>query len=187
MKKHNLEKKIYECLGVNIFRKYILFSWEKICGLLDFDPDYRVEDRTINGLKRYKDTSKAFAISHLITMIITVIVLSVIKASLGIYITNCLIHSYCIMTQRYIHIRINELIERLEKREQKNRIKQQQDTKSEQKDISLTQIKSNKQNELDKNSNLEQLYAIRELLYQSQNEESKNSIDSFDKSYTFKI
>ena len=29
-KNEKVEKKIYEYLGVNLFRKYVLFNWEKV-------------------------------------------------------------------------------------------------------------------------------------------------------------
>ena len=119
MKKRNIEKKIYEILGVNFFRKYILFSWEKLCKLVNFDPCYRLDKKTLGGLKQYKSTCEVFAITHTTCLIVTCILCLIASVSIIYWINIILLHGYCIMTQRYNIIRINEVIEKYEKLEKK--------------------------------------------------------------------
>ena len=121
MKHKNIEMKIYEWLGVNIFRKYVLFTWEKIANFLDIDIGYRIKDMSIGSLKKYKTLSKGFAISHAAVLTLF-IVLAIIKHTTVIYwVVNMGLNLYCIMVQRYNHIRINHIIDikqRIEKRKQ---------------------------------------------------------------------
>ena len=127
MKIRDIEKKIYELLGVNIFRKYFLFTYEKLWKPFGGTPGYRIKNKTINDIEGYKSQAKGFAIAHFIFLICVV----------GIYyffhvltelqlITQLILNPYCIMTQRYNCIRINEILEKhkaLEKRkEEKQRL-----------------------------------------------------------------
>lgn len=122
MKRKNIEKKIYESLGINFFRKYILFSWEKICKIFNFDPGYRIASKNIKGLKKYKKLSIGFANSHLLVIVLAIILGILNQASIVFFIVHILINSYCIMTQRYNIIRIDEIIEKHNKLE-KNKTK----------------------------------------------------------------
>lgn len=134
MKGRNVEKKIYEFLGVNIFRKYVLGTWEKIANKLKIDIGYRIKDRSINGLENYKKLSKGFAYAHL-GLFLFFLSIGGIFFSKGIEWFNIIFNLYCIMVQRYTHIRINEIIERhneLEKKHQERDQKEndKQDAKS---------------------------------------------------------
>ncbi len=122
MKRKMTEKRIYELLGVNIFRKYVLFVWEKIWKLMHLEKciGYRINDKTIDGLKDYKYQLKLFAISHIVDL--GILIVTGILTSQGIvwWIFSIGLNAYCIMTQRYTHIRINEILEKHNKRKQKN-------------------------------------------------------------------
>lgn len=119
MRNKKTEIKIYECLGVNIFRKYILFTWEKVAKFLHIKVGYRIKDMSIEGLKDYKIQSKLFALTHF-CLLIYIIILAIIKdAPVVTWVVNIIINSYCIMVQRYNHIRINRLIDIKQRREKK--------------------------------------------------------------------
>jgi len=118
MKSRNIEKKIYECLGVNIFRRYVLFTWEKITKLIKLDVGYRIKDGSVDSLIDYKTLSKGFAIGH--SLLLLIIIIAGVCSPHDIYwwITNVGLNTYCVMVQRYTHIRINELLEKMECRKQ---------------------------------------------------------------------
>lgn len=121
MKRKN-EKKIYELLGVNVFRKYILFTWEKIAKFLHIDVGYRLDDMSIDSLKGYKTRAISFAIAHIVCFIICLPIVNGLASGL----TNFFLNFYCIIVQRYNYIRIeeieekyNKMMELKEKREQR--------------------------------------------------------------------
>jgi hypothetical protein len=116
MEGKDVEKKIYEFLGVNVFRKYILLPWAKLMKLIHLDSmfNYQISDTSINGLKDYKSQSKFAAAGHVLVLIITAIAFP--QGVIG-WLVNIAFNSYCIMVQRYNHIRINEIIAKLERRE----------------------------------------------------------------------
>lgn len=120
MRSRNIEKKIYEFLGVNIFRKYILFTYDKLWKLLGGAPGYRIKSKTINGIQNYKIQAKAFAAVHFINLIFIIGSYYLFHTLSEFYlILSMIINSYCIITQRYICIRINEILQKhkeLEKR-----------------------------------------------------------------------
>lgn len=118
MKSRNIEKKIYECLGVNIFRRYVLFTWEKIAKLIKLNVGYRIKDGSVDSLKSYKSLSKGFAVAHAILLVIIVITGLCMPSTLSWWIINVGLNTYCVMVQRYTHIRINELLEKMESRNQ---------------------------------------------------------------------
>lgn len=123
MKIRNIEKKIYEILGVNIFRKYVLFTWDKLWKPIGGAPGYRIKNNTINDIEEYKTTAKGFAYVHFwisIDIIGLYFFHCIPKSSL---ILHLILNPYCIMTQRYTCIRINEILEKykeLEKRKSEN-------------------------------------------------------------------
>lgn len=107
----DVEKKIYECLGVNVFRKYVLFTWEKIAGLFHLPIGYRMEDLSIDAIKNYKSRTKAFTIAHIIAFFIMI---PMCFNPLS-WMYNILINFYCIIVQRYNFLRIKEVEEKFEK------------------------------------------------------------------------
>ena len=87
-------------------------------------PGYRIKGKTINDILEYKSLAKAFAYTHLCIFI----------GALGLYYLHCIpvsslilnliLNPYCIITQRYTCIRINEILEKqeeLEKRKTENK------------------------------------------------------------------
>ena len=118
MKSKNIEKKIYECLGVNIFRRYVLFTWEKIAKLIKLNIGYRIKDGSVDSLKNYKFQSKGFAIAHAILLVIVIITGLCLPSTLVWWIINIGLNAYCVMVQRYTHIRINALLEKIENKKQ---------------------------------------------------------------------
>lgn len=113
MKKNkNIELKIYELLGVNVFRKYVLFTWEKIAKFFNLDVGYRLDKINTYGLLNYKERAKIFALMHTILLIGWSIFQITYPSSLVDILYNLIINGYCIMVQRYNIIRINNLIEK---------------------------------------------------------------------------
>lgn len=121
MKDRNTEKKIYELLGVNIFRKYVLGTWEKLWKLFRIDKllCYKITDMSENGLKNYKIQSKGFAAAHIGLLVYVIINGILITPSMKWWVFNLGLNIYCIMTQRYTHIRINEILEKKEELKQR--------------------------------------------------------------------
>lgn len=101
------EKKLYELLGVNIFRKYILLNLDKIYKIFGFSLNYKLKKININKLKRYKINLKCFGVAHGIALIIGIL--------LNLNLPFIIINLYCILVQRYNRIRINEVLEKYEK------------------------------------------------------------------------
>ena len=64
MKGRNIEKKIYECLGVNIFRKCLLVI-DKLAKLLHLDIEYKINNKTIEGLEEFKSKKKLLGTTHI--------------------------------------------------------------------------------------------------------------------------
>ena len=111
-----LEKRIYECLGVLLFRDKILFSLEKIANKLNINMKYRIDKYNLDSLKKYKKDAKDTGWGHFWSMILGAPILLLVfyePISLIIFIV---LNIYSIMMQRYNIIRIDELIERLEKK-----------------------------------------------------------------------
>lgn len=128
MKKNkNIEMRIYELLGVNIFRKYILFTWEKIAKLIKLDVGYRLDKLNIEGLNNYKINIILFAIGHSLVIFFIFVQSIISHKALSDNLFSILLNSYCIMTQRYNYVRINQLIEKMTKRyeRQKDEIKEE--------------------------------------------------------------
>ena len=117
----SIEMRIYELLGVNIFRKYILFTWEKIAKLLRLPIGYRLDELSVEGCMRYKMMTKAFTIAHLIIypyLAIYAIFLNP-TAPLWHIMLWTILNTYCIITQRYTTLRINRIIKKMELRQKR--------------------------------------------------------------------
>ena len=149
------ELKIYELLGVNIFRKKILFTWEKIAKLLHINVGYRLEDYSTESFEEYKDIAKWFAIAHAFVMAFLLTVHISYSASALAYIFNIFMNSYCIMTQRYNYIRINKILEKKKIHDERIKIKKEQENI----------------NQKDKELNKEELLKLRESLINVESKE----------------
>lgn len=114
---NNFEKKLYEFLGVNIFRKYFLFTWEKFANIIKFPVGYRLESMTISGIEKYKKEVVGFGKTHFVFMLATLLFFPILSPQA--LILSTVLHSYCIMTQRYNYIRINEVLKKHQKRNEK--------------------------------------------------------------------
>lgn len=129
MESKNIEKKIYEFLGVNIFRKYVLFTYEKIWKLIGFKEKtigYKIQDFSSRGLEKFKSNRKFLAKVHIFNFILinslygfTALTDNLSPLLLGMWLTGNLIDLYSIMTQRYNYIRLNEILKKREERQQK--------------------------------------------------------------------
>ena len=189
MKKNkNVEMCIYELLGVNIFRKYILFTWEKIAKLIKLNVEYRIDKLNIEGLNNYKKNIISFAMVHSILLFFIFVQSIISHKALSYNLFNILLNSYCVMTQRYNYIRINQLIKKMTSRyeRQKNEIEEEP-----KKDNSLPLVHTHtivykKEGEtsmllddLIANANIEQLKQYREYLahFQSINQSTQGSAE----------
>ena len=105
--------RIYELLGVNIFRKYILFTWEKIAKSINIDVGYRIDKLNIEGLINYKHNIIGFTIAHSILLLDIFVESIIYHMPLSYNLFGIILNSYCIMTQRYNYIRMKQLIKRL--------------------------------------------------------------------------
>lgn len=121
MKFNDMEKNIYELLGVNIFRKYVLFTWNKLCKPIGGAPGYRIKNIAISDIEEYKSQAQVFGFTH-VGMLIGMAVLYYFHIIPHLFfIVELFLNSYCIMTQRYTCIRINTILEKhkeLEKRKE---------------------------------------------------------------------
>ena len=113
MKCRDIEKKIYELLGVKIFRKYVLFTYDKLWKPFGGAPGYRIKNKTINDIEGYKSQAKGFAIAHFGLLIFIVGIYYFFHAiTESGFIIQLILNPYCIMTQRYNCIRIDEILEK---------------------------------------------------------------------------
>lgn len=121
----DIEKNLYELLGVKVFRK-ALFSYEKVIKKTNLYSGYRIEGSSVVSLENYKSVAKRFTRAHILGLLITVPYFVLINSTTGVVLASWLNLS-CIMTQRYNIIRINDVIEKrnqmLKKREQRKQLK----------------------------------------------------------------
>ena len=130
------ELRLYELLGVNVFRKYVLFTWEKIAKFIHLPIGYRIDEYSTTGFKFYQIKAIAFAIAHSGLLAYTIVDCILSSSPIWNYWLSILLNSYCIMTQRYNYIRIGKILER--KKQRDARIKKQKEEKVIEKDDSLT-------------------------------------------------
>jgi len=146
---HKIEKRIYEFLGVNSYRKFILNSQKNfsnrpflkiILRILGLDIDdmgrHKISNFSIEGLEAKKSYAKSNAFTHGIIFIIKIAYLLYIIASgqfialfviAPIFLPFLLVDSYSLMAQRQHTIRINEILEKLEKREERKKNQEPQE------------------------------------------------------------
>lgn len=145
-KEKNIELKIYELLGIKIFKKMVfkfrdILDWPRMkIGKVSKEKQHEMLYETPNnyimkkgnGVKDLKD----FKIQLLINASIHTCVLAVFTpnflkiiggtASLtnAIFDLSCIaVNIYCIMLQRYNHLRINHVIKKMEKRQEPKKSK----------------------------------------------------------------
>lgn len=182
MKNRKFEKKIYECLGVNLFRKYVLFYIEKIWKIFS-DQDiigYRLNNFSIESVKKYKNVTKGFACAHFLVFIISFPDMTTVSD----FLFNLLSNGYCIMVQRYNSIRIDETVEKyeklMEKRKNKYETNGNNDVKSE-KDVHKGNVSCSKKEELIELKNELLVYKI------ISEQENCNEVSNEDKNLKYKI
>lgn len=179
----NIEKRVYETLGVNIFRKYVLFMIEKIIKV----NVYRIQNKTVDGIKDYKLFSKIYAISHTFYLILFFNIEVSSFLEFLIWILAIMVNSYCVMTQRYNHIRINETIEKYEELMKRREERKQQEQTNE-----LTYTKEiehhneNVKEELNSSEKLKELYDMKEFFERENNTMSQSEDNSHQKGLKFK-
>ena len=142
-KENNIELKLYELLGVKIFRKiaffvrdsliFMLTFWwkkEKRYELLYVKPNNYIigkDGNILENMKKFKGSLLTNAIIHIICILVAMpSVLDIINGmgSMFLIIQTSLyiiLNIYCIMLQRYNHIKINRVIKKLESREVKKK------------------------------------------------------------------
>ena len=132
-KKENFELELYEVIGIKTFRKMvfvlrdtlirIIYFWmskERINELLNdgaVGNNYSVNKT--KGIKGFKDFKKAI-IFNAFVHIIALVLLFFGTFSLKTFVLG-LINLYCIILQRYNWIRVNRIIKRGEKREERQK------------------------------------------------------------------
>lgn len=95
MKKNkNIEMHIYELLGVNIFRKYILFTLEKIFKSINIDVGYRIKKLNIEEVINYKYKTILYAIAHSLILFLYFVVINIYHTSLSYNLFGILLNSY---------------------------------------------------------------------------------------------
>lgn len=145
--RRNIEKKIYEYLGVNIFRKVLLLL-DSFLKIFHVDMRYKINNKTIEGLKDFRKGKVALGIVHI----------EMISLSIGILFINpvywlfyVILNIYCVMLQRYDYIRVDEIIKKYEQRKSKQVVtntENQEDTQTDREQVksiqtSLIKEKSN--------------------------------------------
>lgn len=215
-KSEKLEMKIYELLGVKAFRKMAFFVRDTLAipFNLDIPKEKRKEKlysrfsnynlgkvRSVEDLKKYKKMIFINTFIHIWGLLVCLpgffrTINGITSMSFGIINLGCIIlNSYCIMLQRYNCIRINQLIEKMKIRDEKQKEKIREELRKEDSmllDHTYKIVDSKeKDNEFDvtiedliQNANLEQLKKYRDYLSQFQmvNQEIQNDkvLSNFD-------
>lgn len=124
MKQYDLEKKIYECLGVRFFRM-LVFKLEKMVHYRDkgTNINYHIakyEPSALEDFVKYLFYNGAIHVRNIAFFVVYVILRAVFGRSIGWYDIALLIlavkDAYCVMLQRYNYIRLYERRCRLEQR-----------------------------------------------------------------------
>lgn len=177
MKFRSIEKKIYKLLGINIFRKYVLFTWEKLCKLIGLDPGYRINSKTIEDIEEYKSQAKAFGYAHFILLFIFSGLYFFHWIPEASMIVNLILNSYCIMTQRYTCIRINEILEKYKKLEKRKLENEKNNGSEENFDFELNSANQKVEKQEQMPTSIETYYS--EKSFETLKKEDSNFADSF--------
>lgn len=141
MKKNkNLEMKIYELLGVKIFRK-MAFSLASILNLPlkltmtkeewkeynNKTSNYNIgKVKDLDDVKKYKKQMYFNTSVHIFSLLLCMVYLSLVGIN-AFFIIMTLINTYCIMLQRYNIIRLNKVVKKFSKKyeQQKDEVKKE--------------------------------------------------------------
>ncbi len=141
-------------------------------------PGYRIKSKKIDDIEEYKFLAKGFAFAHLVFLMVLIglcIFNWMPKFSLVI---NLIFNSYCIMTQRYTCIRINEILEKYKELEKRREEKQKSEEEILDFDLSPT-------NQFEKLEEKEQISTSIETYSCEKNFETFEPIDSdFESGFT---
>ena len=199
--KKNIEMKIYEILGVKVFKKLVFAIANIIIMLFIRNKEKRKErlyhtannycigELSLEAIKKFKKQLYMNAQLHAISLVYFIpdflkFIGGIASLSASVIPLTCIvINLYCIMLQRYNCIRINQVIEKVElrKERQKNTIKQEL-----KKDASLEhtkQIEDKKERETSKKieynkASIEQLKIYRKYLIYLKNCSNDQQLDS---------
>ena len=173
--------KIYKMLGVDVFRKYFLFTYEKFLNLLHIDIGYRIGNVNYESLNRYKGNMRYFAIVHAV-LLVALFVPALVNPVL--FIAHVSLNTYCILVQRYNSIRINNLIKKTEpkyvkeKNDLTNEIKYYDKSLDKHEYVFVNRRGNEKKVDFDKlidNSSIDNLRRYRKFLTEYKENSKKNS------------
>lgn len=171
--RHKIEIKLYELLGVKIFKK-LVFKLEKIIHRKDNGKNinYHIKNcnskESVDSFRKYLYYNGFIHIKNIIALIITI---------LSVFIFNtypmliCLLFillvkdAYCVMLQRYNWIKLNDFERKLEIREQKQITRKYNDIDRE------LLFKSIKNEKIDKKEIVDELKKIKNYLLNIENDD----------------
>ena len=180
-KSRKIEIKVYELLGVKLFRK-AAFRLEKIVHRKDKgkNTNYHIQKNEVNSLgefKKYLYYNGAIHTSNLIRGIPLLALMFLLNfKTLSIIVLSALLlkDAYCVMLQRYNWLKINGFEEKLQVRKNK-RIERRVE------EIDKEKIKVNlEQKEIDKNELVAELEKMRNYLMKIKSENNELHIETFD-------
>lgn len=181
-KNQKIEVKIYELLGIKLFKK-VVFKLEKIIHRKDGKKNinYHIKNsndmESVDNFKKFLYYNGAIHTKNLIFDIPVIILMIMFRYNL-ILIVPIMLWSikdiYCIMLQRYNWLKINSFEEKLQVRKDK-RIERRVE------EIDKEKIKVNlAQKEIDKNELVAELEKMRNYLMKIRSENNELHIETFD-------
>ena len=181
-KNQKIEVKIYELLGIKLFKKFV-FKLEKIIHRKDGKKNinYHIKNsndmESVDNFKKFLYYNGAIHTKNLIFDIPVIILMIMFRYNL-ILIVPIMLWSikdiYCIMLQRYNWLKINSFEEKLQVRKDK-RIERRVE------EIDKEKIKVNlAQKEIDKNELVAELEKMRNYLMKIRSENNELHIETFD-------
>lgn len=136
-KNKNLEMRIYELFGIKWFKKFVFFQREIFCHLLmpkktkEEVRDYLNKNtgnyklgkvKSLDDLKTFKKWLYVNATIHSIAEVILLLTLGVPSIALNsVFLVTSIVNVYCILLQRYNCIRINQVIEHMKPKYEKQK------------------------------------------------------------------
>lgn len=181
-KNHKLETKIYELLGIKLFKKAV-FKLEKIIHRKDGKKNinYHIKNsndmESVDNFKKFLYYNGAIHTKNLIFDIPVIILMIVFKYNLILIIPIMLWlvkDIYCIMLQRYNWLKINNFEKKLNVRKDKKIERRIEE-------IDKEKIKTNlEEKEIDKKELVEELKKIRNYLVKIKSENNELHIETFD-------
>jgi hypothetical protein len=178
-----VEEKIYECLGVKYFKKFVV-SIGKVKGhgksKISKGYNYFLYELSTDGIKDFKKSGIRFnSIVHItgLSVCILFIITSTETFPILCSVLFALLNSYCIMLQRYNNIRLNRIYGKMKEREErKGKLEIEKSKNSSEPTYELVYTRSlNKINS--SNLNVEDLKNIRDNLLEQQISPSCNATE----------